>query len=181
MATQQQTNDHGRSRRQAILLLALALPFLIALYAVVLTYWARPQSSGRELRIDQFLGLVETKQIGSATILSADDRIVGTYGGGEPYWVDFSGGHETLFARLTSALDAAKVPTTVRAQPMKALVTPISTLLPVLILGDIIVILFLAGRSGGSLGSFGKASARQAGEGSPTLTFADLAGADEAV
>jgi cell division protease FtsH len=69
----------------------------------------------------------------------------------------------------------------VKSQPLKGLVTPVSTLLPVLILGDVIVILFLAGRSGSSLGSFGRASARQVGEGSPTLTFADLAGADEAV
>jgi cell division protease FtsH len=182
MATQSPTSRHRRDgRRQAILLCALALPFLIGLYALVLGYWARPQSSGRQLRIDQFLALVEKGQVGSATILSADDRIVGTYGGGARYWVDFSGGHESLFARLTGALEAARVPTAVQAQPLKALVAPVSALLPVLILGDLFVIAFLASRGNSSLGSFGRATARQVGEGLPTLTFADLAGADEAV
>ena len=168
-------------QRQAILLCALALPFLVGLYALVVGYWARPASSGHQLRIDEFLSLTAKGQVGSATILSADNRIVGTYGGGSKYWVDFSGGHETLFARLSGALEQAGVPTRVQAQPLKGLIGPATTLLPVLILGDLIMILFLAGRSGGALGSFGRATAHQVGEGSPTLTFADLAGADEAV
>lgn len=97
-------------RRLALLLCGLALPVLIATYALILGYWARPESSCRQLRIDQFVAAVEQGQVGSATILSVDDRIVGTYGGGQRYWVDFSGGHETLFARLTGALEAGKVP-----------------------------------------------------------------------
>jgi len=168
-------------RRLALLLCAVALPVLIATYALILGYWARPESSGRELRIDQFVALVDNGQIGSATILSADDRIVGTYGGGQRYWVDFSGGHETLFARLTGALEAAKVPTSVQAQPLKGVVGPVSTMLPVLILGDILVILFLATRSGNPLGTFGRAGARGVDDAQQTLTFAEVAGADEAV
>ncbi|MGH9230643.1 MAG: hypothetical protein ACRD07_18275 [Acidimicrobiales bacterium] len=125
-------------RRLALLLCGLALPVLIATYALILGYWARPQSPGRQLRIDQFVALVEHGQVGSATILSADDRIVGTYGRGQRYWIDFSGGHETLFARLTGVLEAAKVPTSVQAQPLKGVVQPLSTMLPVLILGDIL-------------------------------------------
>lgn len=120
--------QRSQGRRQS-LLCALALPFLLGLYALVLGYWARPQSTGRQLRVDQFLAAVEGGRVGSATILAADDRIVGTYGGGGHYWVNFSGGHETLFARLTGALEAAKVPTTVRAQPLKNLVGPVTTLL----------------------------------------------------
>ena len=168
-------------RRLGLLLCALALPVLVATYALVLAYWARPESSGRQLRIDQFLALVEKGQVGSATILSADDRIVGTYGGGHRYWSDFSGGHETLFARLTGALEAAKVPTAVEAQPLKGVVGPLSTMLPVLILGDIFVILFLATKTGNPLGNFGRAGARGVPDAQQTLTFAEVAGADEAV
>ena len=72
------TSSETGGRRHAIALCALALPFLIGVYALVLGYWARPESSGRQLRIDQFLGLVEKGQVGSATILSADNRIIGT-------------------------------------------------------------------------------------------------------
>ncbi|MDP8937330.1 MAG: ATP-dependent zinc metalloprotease FtsH, partial [Actinomycetota bacterium] len=168
-------------RRPALLLCVLALPVLMATYALILGYWARPESSGRQLRIDQFVALVENGEVDSATILSADDRILGTYGGGQRYWVDFSGGHETLFARLTGALDAAKVPTAVRAQPLKGVVGPLTTMLPVLILGDIFVILFLATKSANPLGTFGRAGARGVDDAQQTLTFTEVAGADEAV
>ncbi len=178
---QASTTTDNDPRRPALLLCALALPVLIATYALVLAYWARPQSPGRQLRVDQFLAMVESGQIGSATILSGDDRIVGTYGGGQRYWIDFSGGHETLFARLTGVLEAGKVPTAVQAQPLKSLVGPVSTLLPVLILGDIFVILFLATKTQNPLGAFGRAGARGVGDDQETLTFAEVAGADEAV
>ena len=129
------TDPDKDPRRLALLLCGLALPVLIATYALIVGYWVRPESSGRQLRIDQFVALVEQGQVGSATILSADDRIVGTYGGGQRYWIDFSGGHESLFARLTGVLEAAKVPTAVQAQPLKGVVGPLTTMLPVLILG----------------------------------------------
>ncbi len=173
-----ETSDGGARRRQAVLLSALALPFLIAVYALVVGYWARPASSGRELRIDQFLALVEKGQVSSATILADDDRIVGASGSADRFWVDFSGGHETLFARLTGALEAAKVPTNVRSQPFKRLVGPLSTFLPLMILADLIVVVTLVSKGGAS--AFGRARASRAGEGSPT-SFADLAGCDEAV
>ena len=177
------TSDSARNggRRQALLFAALALPFLVGLYALVLGYWARPQSTGRQLRLDQFLEAVAKNRVGNATILAADDRVIGSYDGGNRYWVDFAGGHETLFARITGALEQAGVPTTVQSQPLKSLVAPVSMLLPMLILADVMVILALVAKGGGQLGGFGRAGARQVGEGEPTLTFADLAGADEAV
>ncbi len=61
-----------------LLLCALAVPVLICAYALILAYGVRPVSTGQELRIDQYLALVERGEVGSATILSADDRIVGT-------------------------------------------------------------------------------------------------------
>ncbi|CAA9257634.1 MAG: Cell division protein FtsH [uncultured Acidimicrobiales bacterium] len=172
------SSDGGAGRRQAVLLSALALPFLIAVYALVIAYWAKPVSAGRELRIDQFLSLVENGQVGSATILADDDRIVGVYGSTGRYWVDFSGGHESLFARLTGALEAAKVPIDVSSQPFKRLVGPLSNFLPILILADLIVLVTLVSKSGAS--AFGRAAVRRAGEETPTC-FADLAGCDEAV
>jgi cell division protease FtsH len=179
--TERRTSNEG-GRGHALVLAGLALPFLIGFYALVLGYWAHPASAGRQLRLDEFLTLVGNGQVSSATILSGDDRITGAFAGGA-YWVDFPGGHESLFARLTGALEAGGVPTTVRRQPLKSLVGPVSTLLPVLILGDLIVIVTLLARSGaGPAGGFGRAGACQVGDGgSAVLTFADVAGADEAV
>lgn len=126
------------------------------------TRWA---SSGNELRLDQFLAVVAQNRVGSATILAADDRVIGSYDGGNRYWVDFAGGHETRFARITGALEQAGVPTSVQSQPLKAVVQPVSMLLPILILADVMVILALVAKGGGQLGGFGRAGARQAGEG----------------
>src|SRR5947209_10490938 len=102
-------NSAGRSadqdgRRTALVLAGLALPVWIGLYIVVLAYWVHPAAGGDQLRLDQFLDLVSKDRVSSATILAGDDRIVGTWDGGR-YWVDFAGGHETSFARLTGALE----------------------------------------------------------------------------
>ena len=180
MSSRKSPSNTG-GRRQAMLLCALALPFLIGMYALVLGYWARPVSAGQELRLDQFLDVVAKHRVGTATILAADDRVIGTYDGRYRYWVDFAGGHETLFARITGALEQAGVPTNVQSQPLKSLVQPVSMLLPMLILADVMVLLALVAKGGGQLGGFGRAGARQIGAGEPTFTFADLAGADEAV
>ena len=165
-------------RRQPLVLCFLALPFLAAVYALILGYWARPASSGREVRIDEFLSLVEKGSVQSATILADDDRITGSYGPGERYWVDFTGGHETLFARLTGALEQAKVPTTVQSQPLKRLVAPVSTLLPVLILADLVLIATLMTKGGGG---FQSVKARRGEDVGHRVTFADVAGSPEAV
>ena len=165
--------------RQPLILCLLALPFLVAVYMLVAVVWARPASPGEELRLDQFLGAVEKGQVHTALILPDDDRIVGSYSGGG-YWVDFAGGHETLFARLTGALEQAGVPTSVERQPHKRLIDPLSVLVPALILLDGLVILVLLTR-GGSLGGFSRARAHRASQNEETITFADLAGVDEAV
>ena len=165
--------------RQPLILCLLALPFLIAMYLMVAIVWARPASPGNELRLDQFLAAIEQGQIHDATILPEDDRIVGAYSGGT-YWVDFAGGHETLFARLTGALEQGRVPTDVQRQPFKNLVDPLNVLVPALIMLDGIIILVLLTR-GGSLAGFSRAGARQSSGDEAGITFADLAGVDEAI
>ena len=103
-STERRTSNEG-GRGHALVLAGLALPFLIGFYALVLGYWAHPASPGHQLRLDQFLTLVGNGQVSSATVLSGDDRITGTFAGGQ-YWVDFPGRHESRVARLTGALEA---------------------------------------------------------------------------
>src|SRR5919199_617719 len=154
--------------RQPLVLCLLALPFLVAMYLLVAVVWARPASPGHQLRLDQFLGAIEKGQVSNATILPDDDRIVGAYSGGT-YWVDFAGGHESLFARLTGALEQGHVPTTVHRQAYKSLIDPLSVLVPALILLDGLVIVVLLTR-GNALGGLGRAQGRQAGRDGETLT-----------
>lgn len=167
-------------RRRALVLCLAALPVLIAFYALFL-YWSSPRTAGTQLRLDQFLSLVRQGQVQNATILNTDDRIVGTYAGGQ-YWVAFGSQTSPLFAQLTGALEAAGVPLEVRQQSLKNLVPAVELLLPALIIVDGFFIIFLfVGRGDSSFGGFGRSRARRQVTGESKITFADVAGVDEAI
>ncbi len=168
------------NRKRALVLCILALPFLAAFYGVVL-WWSQPRSPGDELRVDEFTNFMAQGRIQEAEILETDNRIVGTYDRGR-YWVAYSGGNETIFARLTSALEDAGVPFSVKQQPLKNLVTPITLLLPALIIIDGLFILFLAfGRGGDGFAAFSRSRGKRLQTGESKITFGDVAGLDEAM
>ncbi|HEX6597524.1 MAG TPA: ATP-dependent zinc metalloprotease FtsH [Acidimicrobiales bacterium] len=171
----------AQMRKRGLLLCIIALPVLIGFYATLL-WWSNPRSDGRELRIDQFVTLLRQGRVQSATILESDQRIVGRYDRGE-YWVAVAAGRETIFSRLTSALEDAGVAYKVQQQPLKNLVVPASMILPALIVVDGLIILFLTlGRGGmGDAFAFGKSRAKRVATGESKITFADVAGVDEAI
>jgi len=165
-------------RRRALILCVLALPLLVAFYAVVL-WWSNPHTPGDELRVDQFTASLREGRINDATILESDNRIVGSYERGR-YWIAYAAGRETLFSRLTSSLEDAGVPTRVKQQPLKNLVGPVTLLLPALIIIDGFFILFLSvGRGGDGFSAFGKSRARRMQSGETKITFDDVADLEE--
>ena len=165
-------------RRRALILCVLALPLLVAFYAVVL-WWSNPHTPGDELRVDQFTASLREGRINDATILESDNRIVGSYERGR-YWIAYAAGRETLFSRLTSSLEDAGVPTRVKQQPLKNLVGPVTLLLPALIIIDGFFILFLlVGRGGDGFSAFGKSRARRMQSGETKITFDDVADLEE--
>jgi cell division protease FtsH len=177
-------DDADRStqlRKRGLILCIVALPILVAFYATLL-YWSRPHTSGRELRIDQYITLLRQGRIQTATILESDNRITGKYDRGD-YWVAVAAGRETIFSRLTSALEDAGVAYKVQQQPLKNLIVPASMILPALIVVDGLFILFLwLGRGGmGDAFAFGRSRARRLATGESKITFADVAGVDEAI
>jgi cell division protease FtsH len=171
--------EQGTSTRRTAIVVAVALlPCLIGLYVVAL-YWSRPDSLGEQVRLDQFLVMVNQGEIGEAVILDADNRVVGQSVDG-PFWMAF-GGHETSFSRILATLESGNVPTSVREQWGKGLILPLTALLPTLLLIDLVVLAFLLVRGrGDSLLGFGRSGARRAATGAD-VTFADVAGQDEAL
>ncbi|MGH9182666.1 MAG: ATP-dependent zinc metalloprotease FtsH [Acidimicrobiales bacterium] len=168
------------ARQRALVLCILAMPFLIGFYALIL-WWGAPRSEGEELRVDQFLTLLRQGRVQDATILETDNRIVGTYDAGL-YWVAYAGGRETLFSQLTGAVQDAGIPLEVKQQPLKNLVGPATLLLPALILVDGFAILFLlVFRGGDSAGAFGRSRGHRRHTGESKITFADVAGVEEAI
>ncbi len=167
------------NRGRALVLSLIGLPLLLAVFALVL-WWSEPHTSGTPVRLDQFTDLLNAGRIKDATFLESDNRLIGTYDGGR-YWVAI-GNRETLFSRVTAQLSEAHVPTTVRQQPLKAIVAPVLVLLPTLILVDGFFILYLMfGREGDGFMAFGRSGVRRATEGESIITFASVAGVDEAV
>jgi cell division protease FtsH len=169
------------NKKRALLFAVLALPVLIGFYATLL-WWSSPRTGGKELRLDQYITLLRQGRISSANILESDNRITGKYDRGT-YWVAVAAGRETIFARLTSAIEDAGVPLKVVQQPLKNLLVPASLILPAFIVVDGFLILFLAFRGGGSDGysAFGKSRAKRMATGESKITFADVAGVDEAI
>jgi cell division protease FtsH len=174
------SEEENNNRRRALILCALALPVLVAFYAVVL-WWSNPHTPGDKLRIDEFTTFLSQGRIQDAEILETDNRIVGRYDRGR-YWVAYSGANETVFARLTSALEDAGVPYSVTQQPLKNLVVPVTLLLPALIIVDGLFVLFLLfGRGRDGFASFSRSRARRMQSGDSKITFGDVAGLDEAI
>ncbi len=171
--------DKAKNRRRGLILAIAALPVLGLFYATLL-YWSNPHTPGTQLRIDQFITLLRQGRIQSATILETDNRITGKYDRGN-YWITV-GSRETIFSRLTSAMEDAGVAYKVQQQPLKNLIIPASMLLPALIIVDGLFILFLVMRPGGADGmGFGKSKAKRLAVGESKITFADVAGVDEAI
>src|SRR5438270_4808077 len=174
-------DDKAKMRRRGLILAIAALPVLAAFYASLL-YWSSPHTGGNELRIDQYITLLRQSRIQAASIVETDNRIEGKYDRGN-YWVAVAAGRETIFSRLTSALEDAGVAYKVKQQPLKNLIVPASMILPALIVVDGLFILFLMfGRGGmGNAFSFGKSGARRLATGESKITFSDVAGVDEAI
>ncbi|HEX3541865.1 MAG TPA: ATP-dependent zinc metalloprotease FtsH [Acidimicrobiales bacterium] len=170
-------------RRTALILCILALPILILFYVVIL-YWSNPHTKGHELRLDAYLTLVRQGQVQDATILDVDNRVVGHYAGGQ-YWIATGSSQiSPIFSQIFAALNQAGVPTVVKQQPLKNLVGPVTTVLPVMILLDglVIVILLVSGRGAADgFAGLGKSRARRQAHGESKITFADVAGVDEAI
>jgi len=173
--------DHkAKNRKLALVFCILALPVLVGFYAVLL-YWSNPHTGGKELRIDQYITLLRQGRITSADILESDNRIVGHYDRGT-YWVAVAAGRETIFSRLTSALEDAGVAYKVKQQPLKNLVAPASLIMPALIVVDGLFVLFLIfGRAGEGMTNFSRSRAKRLAQGESKITFADVAGVDEAI
>ncbi|MFN2505874.1 MAG: ATP-dependent zinc metalloprotease FtsH [Acidimicrobiales bacterium] len=168
-------------RKRGLFFCILALPVLIAFYATLL-WWSSPRTDGRELRIDQYITLLRQGRVQTAVILESDNRIRGNYDRGK-YWLAVAAGRETIFSRVTSALEDAGVAYKVEQQPLKNLIVPASLILPALIVVDGLFILFLLfGRGGmGDAFAFGKSRGRRLATGESKITFADVAGVDEAI
>jgi cell division protease FtsH len=164
--------------------LALVAVFVVLLLAFLLALsYVAPDGGGTQVTLDQLRARVAEGQVATATLRDEDSRVVGTLKDGSRYWTSYPSSGAVTSA-LVEQLQASGATVDVDVQSAKQTVRAIATfLLPLLILADLFALVLSAGSGGGSgigeVRSFGAGAGRDAP--SDRITFADVAGADDAV
>jgi cell division protease FtsH len=151
----------------------------VALYVVLLLVTS-PRSPGAEVSLSEFNAQLnaDPPAIQTATLRSEDNR-VDYLREGQRYWVGLPANASGYLDGVVNLALKAGVPLTVDQQRFKQLVQPATLIVPALIIVAAFVLFFLLMRSGAD-STFTRAAARRGASGRK-LTFADVAGVDEAV
>src|SRR4051794_6789691 len=174
------------ARDRAVLGLAASLLVLLVLFFASLSYLSADHP-GRTVTLDQLGTLLHNRQVSSLELRDQDAVAVGQTTRKQTFSVDYPSS-DAVTDGLVKRAERADARVSVDLQSFKESVRTITTfLLPLVILANLFALLFLAGRAGGSalddVQSFGtlRKGRKGAGLGGPTVSFADVAGADEAV
>ena len=155
---------------------------LLALLAVVVIGGlARSGDKPRKLRLDQFEQMVASGDIRTATIADRDGSVSGELSSGQKYKVNYVRDDSE---KLGEILRTAETPPQVKVDHQKDPVwwAILQTFLPVVLLIGAFVFVMNTMQGGGSrVMQFGKVKAKQVSKEQTKVTFADVAGADEAV
>jgi cell division protease FtsH len=155
---------------------------LLALLAVVVVgSLARSGDKPRKLRLDQFEQLVGAGEVRTATIADRDGTVSGELTSGQKYKVNYVRDDSE---QLGEILRSAETPPQVRVDHQKDPVwwAILQTFLPVILLIGAFIFVMNSMQGGGSrVMQFGKVKAKQVSKEQTKVTFADVAGADEAV
>ncbi|HEX3623512.1 MAG TPA: ATP-dependent zinc metalloprotease FtsH [Acidimicrobiales bacterium] len=152
----------------------------VALVAVlVLGGVFRGGGDRKKLRLDEFEAKIASGQVKNATVADRDASIQGDLVGGGKYRVNYV---RDDAPKVVDELRAAGVQTKVDHQKDPLWWTIVQTFLPfVLLIGAFLFVMNTMQGGGSRVMQFGKAKAKQVSKDQPKVTFADVAGADEAV
>ncbi len=166
------------SNRRRILSVVLA----VVLAGGLIAWWQLGSGDGREsLTFDEFTSLIDSGDVATAEIKDRDNRVVGELSDGTKYESDYVA---EFSDELTTRLTEADPPIAIEVDQQRDSfwVNMLLSLLPVLILVGVFLFFLNALQGGGSrMMQFGRAKARRVSKDQPTVTFDDVAGAEEAV
>jgi cell division protease FtsH len=162
-----------RLSRPLVLYLALAIVVL-----VIGAVWLRSGSSPKKLSLDDYQRQIASGNVADATLKDKDHTVTGKLTDGTSYTVNFP---EQYGDELTTQLTDANVKLNVDQQKESLWISLLFTLLPILLLFGLFLLLMNSMQGGNRVLNFGKAKAKQHGDTNVKVTFADVAGCDEAV
>ena len=155
-----------------------AVGALVVGAAVVTAIILLTRSDPKQLRLDQFRTEVAEGNVRTAKVFDRSNVIEGELRDGTAFRVEYPHDYS---ADLTKQLLAAKVPFTTENEQSSTWSTLATDLLPTLLVVGVFLWFVMQMQGGGRANRFGRAKARQANERRGEVTFADVAGADEAV
>src|SRR4051812_12417005 len=173
------------ARDRTVLALAGTLIALLVLFFLALVYLSADQP-GRRLTLDQLDRAARQGRVATLELRDEDAVAVGKTRSGRAFSVA-SPASDAVTADLIRTVSRSGGRVSVDEQSAKKTVRTAATfLLPLMILANLFALLFLASRAGGSalaeVETFGTLrKGRKGAEGPARVTFADVAGADEAV
>jgi cell division protease FtsH len=145
---------------------------------VLVTLLGRP-APRTEMRLDQYLAAVADGRVVSATIADSDHTVEGQLSDGVRYRVNVP---KDYSAELTTTLHNARPAIQLEARGPAGWRTQLLRVgLPVLLIGGLAIFLVTRLHPGLGRAGFGRSRARRASRQDSSGTFADVAGADEAV
>ncbi|HEX6452528.1 MAG TPA: ATP-dependent zinc metalloprotease FtsH [Trebonia sp.] len=164
-------------------------PLLLVLLAVLVIAitlgWANSGSSYQQADTSQVVKLIEQGSVKSAVITDKNQTIQVTTKSGQELQASYvSGQQNTLYQLLQKESDSGNLPGgyNVKIPQSSALLSIIETFVPYLIIALFFFFILTQMQGGGSrVMNFGKSRAKLITKDTPKTTFADVAGADEAI
>ena len=153
--------------------------WVIILFLVVILIVNPPwRQQIKSIDFSAFINDVQKDKVKSVTILNRDQRIEGVYkANSEKFKTAFPANYD-----ITPVLKEHGVAITVEPQTGTSILAVVINVLPILLMVGLILFFMQQMQGGGNrLMSFGKSKARQITKDMPKVTFADVAGVDEAV
>ncbi len=155
---------------------------LLAVIALFLaSQWLTQGDGPEKLTLNEFFDLVDEGEVATATVKDRSNEVTGELVNGVEFTVAYPAElADELAAQITDAEPTIEL--TVDQQQDSIWTSLLFSLLPLVILFGLFLFVINSMQGGGSkVMQFGKSKARQVSKDEPKVTFADVAGCDEAV
>ncbi len=159
----------------------IAYVLLAVVALIVASQWLRGGDAREELTLTELRAHVEDDEVEKATIKDRSNEVRGELRNGTEFKVTYP---QELADELTTELSEARPPIEldVDRQGESIWTSILVSFLPMILIFGVFLFLINSMQGGGSrVMQFGKAKARQVSKDEPKVTFADVAGCDEAV